>query len=499
MMPEPINVQIMRGVEGDLASDQGQENATATLIKRVAGNTQEAFDAFGKAMHDTRTAVEKLEGQNIDAGKIEELNRQLTDLAARAEAGETEAKAGETRMKELDAAIQRLAKAPNHADGPEASATRDEVLADFQLRLQMNKKQVQRFGIELENHRSVKAQHINEDLMKRWECYNEAMEIMMRTNADQLAGALSPEQSRALYEASSPDGGFWLQPTRSAEIVKKIFETSPMREIASVAQISGKSLEIPKYADEYGAGWSGETQPVTATTTGQIGMLEIPVHGAYAYPEVTRDILEDTSFNLEQFVTDEAGMRLSRLEASAFITGDGNLKPRGILDYTIGATESWSGDYTIKSVDTGANGAAVYTNGATGTKGLVAMQAGLKEAYHPGASWLMKRATIAIINSIQDGDNRYIMLPEVMQSGGFVMNLMGYRVRFADDMPTAATNAYGIAFGDFRMAYQIVDRIGISVEQFREKNPPFIGYYVRKRVGGQVKNPEAFLLGKMAA
>ena len=54
----------------------------------------------------------------------------------------------------------------------------------------------------------------------------------------------------ALSVGSDPDGGQWVPASTSNRIITKIFETSPMRQIANVVTIGTDRLEIPKDLDE---------------------------------------------------------------------------------------------------------------------------------------------------------------------------------------------------------------------------------------------------------
>ncbi len=47
-------------------------------------------------------------------------------------------------------------------------------------------------------------------------------------------------------------------------------------------------------------------------------------------------------------------------------------------------------------------------------------------------------------------------------------------------------------FGDIRTAYTVVDRLGITMLRDPYVYKPFIGFYTRKRVGGDVLNFEAY-------
>lgn len=51
-------------------------------------------------------------------------------------------------------------------------------------------------------------------------------------------------------------------------------------------------------------------------------------------------------------------------------------------------------------------------------------------------------------------------------------------------MPAIGADTYSIAFGDFAAAYQIVDRVGISVLRDPFTSKGSVLFYTRKRVGG---------------
>ena len=72
--------------------------------------------------------------------------------------------------------------------------------------------------------------------------------------------------------------------------------------------------------------------------------------------------------------------------------------------------------------------------------------------------------------------------------------ILGKPVVFAADMPTAATNAVAMAYGDFKQAYQIVDRKGISVLRDPFTNKPFIASTPRSEWAAAVVNYEAVAL-----
>ena len=77
---------------------------------------------------------------------------------------------------------------------------------------------------------------------------------------------------------------------------------------------------------------------------------------------------------------------------------------------------------------------------------------------------------------------------------------MGRPIALFEDMPdTTTTGALAIAYGDMRQTYQIVDRLGISILRDPYSYKPYVGFYMRKRVGGDVINGEAMKLLQFSA
>ena len=76
--------------------------------------------------------------------------------------------------------------------------------------------------------------------------------------------------------------------------------------------------------------------------------------------------------------------------------------------------------------------------------------------------------------------------------------LLGLPFHMSTTMPIIAANALSIAIGDWAEAYTIVDRLGISVQRDPYTVKPFVEFYTRKRVGGDVTNFRALKIGKVA-
>lgn len=321
----------------------------------------------------------------------------------------------------------------------------------------------------------IRPEDVNIDEYKR---YGEQFDLYMRRD---LGGI----DAKSMLVGSDPDGGYFVTPSRSSRILTVVYESSPMRELATIETISTDSLELPIDDDEADAGWVGEVSQRTETGTPQTGVQRIPVHEMYAKPKATQKMLEDGSVDVGAWLERKVGEKFGRTEATSFFVGDGVKKSRGILTYGAGI-----GRGKIEQLNSGAAAEITFDS-------LIKMTGALKEPYHPGAMWLMRRATEVAVMLLKDLNGQYLWRPSL--EAGKPSTLLGYGVRHAADMPTVAANALAVAFGNFKQGYTIVDRLGISVLRDPYSSKPFVEFYSRKRVGGDVTNFEAFKLMKVGA
>lgn len=312
--------------------------------------------------------------------------------------------------------------------------------------------------------------------------YSKAFRNYLRKGMD---AGLEQLATKALSVGSDADGGYLVTPTMSQTIVKSVFETSPMRQIASVETISTDALELIDDHDQAAAGWTSETGSISETTTPMIAKRNIPTHELYAQPKATQKLVDDSAIDIEAWLSGKISDIFAMKENTAFISGNGAGQPRGILTYTAGT--SWN---QIEQVNSG-------TNGAVTADGLINLFYKLKDGYTKNATFLMNRTVVNAVRLLKEATtNQYLWQPGL--AAGAPDTLMGVPVMMAADMPVAATNSLSVAVGDFKAGYQIVDRIGVRIlrDPFTEK--PFVKFYATKRVGGDVINSEAIKLLKLS-
>lgn len=300
-----------------------------------------------------------------------------------------------------------------------------------------------------------------------------------------IEGDLPGLESKALSVGSDPDGGYLVTPTMSEKIVRTVFETSPMRKLASVEVISSDSLELIEDREEFFAGWTSETASLSATASAQIGKKIIPVHELYAQPKATQKLIDDSSIDIEGWLAEKLSDVFSRKENTAFISGDGIGKPRGILTYTDGT--DWG---QVEQIDSDAGGDKISGDS------LISLYYSLKEAYATRATFLMNRASVQLVRLLKESNTgQYLWNPGL--AVGAPDTLLGVPVVQAADMPNPEDGNLAVAVADFASAYQIVDRTGIRVLRDPFTDKPFVNFYTTKRVGGDVVNFEAIKLLKI--
>lgn len=295
-------------------------------------------------------------------------------------------------------------------------------------------------------------------------------------------------ESKAMSVDSDADGGYLVTPEMSSEIVKKVYETSPMRQISSVQTISTDALEILEDLDEAAVGWVGELSSRPETGTPQLNKIVIPVHELYAQPKASQKLLDDAAVNVEAWLSEKVSDKFARTEAEAFVKGDGVNKPKGFLSYAEG-----TGFGQVEAMETS-------TSLTIKPDDLINLSYKLKGFYKNGAQWLMKRETIALLRTFKDLQNRYLWAPGL--DGASASTFLGFEIMEANDLVTGVGAAAGdkpIAFGNFKAGYQIVDRIGIRVIRDVYTAKPNVLFYTTKRVGGGVKNFEAIKVLKVKA
>lgn len=431
-------------------------------IKNLADNARKLDDHARNELTQMRALIDET-GKKADTVASERIDKFAASV-------ESKQNALETSFKEMSANVDQIATAVNRTGGG-WKAEQDGQEAAYQFKLaQMAHSGQLTIGAKIEPD------------AKAIQAWNENFGLYMRR--DDKGGGHTQQAAfqAALQTGSDPDGGYLVPTQTSQRIIEKAYETSPMRELAFVETIGGKELEVPRDEGEFGFGWVGETSDRPETATSQLGLSKIVAHEMYASPRATQNMLEDAGINIEEWIARKVGEKFGRAEASAFLTGDGVGKPRGILTYPNGTNAG-----QIERLNSLA--AADFT-----FDGLMDTVFALKDPYEANASWLLNRLGLRNISKIKDGEGRYIWSMGDTKDKPGRSTLLGYPVKRATDVSAPGAGNIMAAFGDFKQAYTIADRLGITTLRDPFTAKPYVLFYTRRRVGGDVVNFEAVKL-----
>lgn len=299
-----------------------------------------------------------------------------------------------------------------------------------------------------------------------------------------------PNESKVLALRDETLGGVLAPPDFIAEVVKGIVQYSPIRDIATVRPTSRTSIQYPKRTGNFAAQWTAEVQARSETTGRTYGLDEIPTHELYARLLVSNWDLEDPVVDLEPIIRDDMAEQFGVSEGLGFVSGNSVGKPEGILTNT---------DVT-QGANVVLNGGATFTN----ADGIIKLAFSVKEQYWPNARFVCNRFSLRDIRLLKDTAGNYLWQPAADGvhgvSTGLPATIYGYPYTIAVDFPSAASNAFTVAFGDFKRAYWIADRIELQYlrDPFTQASAGAVVLHARKRVGGQVVLPEAINVLKMA-
>lgn len=289
-----------------------------------------------------------------------------------------------------------------------------------------------------------------------------------------LEETLGPDQFKALIEATDTAGGYLAPPEYVAEMLKNVVQYSAIRPLARQRNTTRQEVQMPKRTTTASASWTAETGTRSETTNPAFGLESIKTHEMYAMCKVSKAELEDSEFNLEQFLNDEFSEQFGLSEGTAFVSGTGVGQPEGLL--------------TNSSVSYTASGVAADIS----ADGLISIYYDIKEPYLINASWVMNRSTLKVIRQMKDGEGNYLWAPGI-RTDARPAAILDRPYITAPDMPAIGSNTYPILFGDFFRAYMIVDRLIMEMMQdpYTSKSTGMIEFSARRRVGGQVIIAEA--------
>lgn len=286
--------------------------------------------------------------------------------------------------------------------------------------------------------------------------YKESMLQALRTNFKQV--------SNILQEGVDSDGGYLVPEEYDSRLIEVLQEENIIRKLATTITTSGNH-KINIAGTFPAAAWIDEGAELKFGEATFKQML-LDAHKLHVAIKVTEELLYDSAFNLENYITEQFGKALANAEEDAFLNGDGNNKPTGIFHETNGGTYLDKVS-TIKADD------------------VINLVHALKRPYRKNAVFITNDKTIAQLRKFKDGNGAYIWQPSYQQ--GEPDTILGYPVHTSPYVPENT-----IAFGDISH-YNIGDRGSRSFKALTElfAGNGMIGYVAKERVDGKLLVKEA--------
>lgn len=307
-----------------------------------------------------------------------------------------------------------------------------------------------------------------------------------------------PAEQKALYAADATTGGYFAATDFLDELLAYRLLISKMRAICRVQSTSGEKVQMPSLQNDTTVFWASEQAQFQNSQDPTTGMIEIPVHELRALLKISQQNLEDSQFNLEDFMKQRMMLGFAKKEGTSFVVGSGNGQPQGIMTFPTKATSSYAGGSAGLNNVTDAI-PYVLSGGTAGNiiqEDITNVLMDLKSDYdNDNTAYIFTRGTLNTIRLFKDSIGRPLWIP----FGSDVPSTVNNR-KYVEmpDMPQIASGAFPICVGDFSN-YMIVDRISLAIRELDElfAVSGLVGFIARMRVGGQVLLPESFRVLKV--
>jgi HK97 family phage major capsid protein len=295
---------------------------------------------------------------------------------------------------------------------------------------------------------------------------------------------LSDVERRALTVGADATAGFLAPPEFGTRIIEALQVYSPIRQYASVVQVGGREIRYPRRVAGTNFQWVSETgnRPESQPTYDQVTLTPWELAG---FTEISRQLLEDSVFDIDAELRKCFAIDIAQKEGAAFVIGDGNGKPKGILSAGTGIPEVVSGNAS--------------TLGSAPADLLIDALTKLGTPNAANSAFMMNGKTLGMVRKLKDQQGAYLWQPSIQ--AGAPTTLLGRPVIEAPDMPDIGAGAFPIVVGNFREGYLITDRVDISVlvDPFTRATNGIVRFHGRKRTGGDVVDPTRFVKVKVAA
>lgn len=227
-------------------------------------------------------------------------------------------------------------------------------------------------------------------------------------------------------ELTKTDNGAVIPTTIAQQIIKKVYDVSPILEKSQKYNVKGK-LQIPYYDTTDGGitvAYATEFTPLTSSN-GKFKNITIDGFLAGALSKISNSLINNSQFDIVSFVVNQMGEDIARfIEHELLIGTEG--KVEGLSKLTNSVTAAAQAAITADEV--------------------VKLKDSIKDVYQNNAIWVMSPATRTALRLLKGSDGHYLLQDDI--TAEFGSTLLGKPVYVSDNMPNIAKGATAIYYGD---------------------------------------------------
>lgn len=260
----------------------------------------------------------------------------------------------------------------------------------------------------------------------------DTFEAYIRGNLDERAASnMTKTENGAVIPASIAD-----------KIIQKVVDLCPIYFDADRYNVTG-TLTIPyydestgditmEYADEFKDG---------SSTSGKFASISLTGYLARAITDVSKSLINNSSFNIVDFVVDRMSLSIASFIEKELINGTTS-KVEGLSGVTQTVTAAAVDKITADEV--------------------IDLQESIPDVYQANAYYIMSKKTRTAIRKLKDGQGNYLLNKDANSRWGYT--LFGKDVYVSSNMPEMAAGATAIYYGDYKgLAVKVSEDINIDV------------------------------------
>jgi len=291
---------------------------------------------------------------------------------------------------------------------------------------------------------------------------------------DMLRNSGDPMQVRnALSVGTDSEGGYTVPDEFDRKLVEALEENNIFRNLATIIKTGSGTHKIPIAQDNSEASWIDEGQEIPEGDT-TFSQTTLSAYKLGTMIKISNELVNDSAFDLASYIATRFGVRMGNAEEKAFITGDGDKKPTGVLAATGGAE----------------NGVTAASATKITFDDIFDLYYSLRSPYRKKATFLCNEDVVRQLMTLKDNTGNYIWKPSLDIAKPDTV--LGRPIQTSSYMPEVKAGNKAVVFGDFSY-YWIADR---QTRTFRRLNELYattdqVGFLTTQRVDGKLILPEA--------